>query len=322
MSCQLAVTRGDWDAARRALDWGFEAGASDARILAESARIAYVLGDMEVARGYQQRLVDFVANVPPGPSIEYVELATTASRAARLEGRASDLELTRRAAEAAISSPVPGTRLLLASAYVALAVRASVMDDEAMAERVLPELASLGSLAMAHDQTDHVRGLVLETLDRIDEAVEAIETGLAFLPPTYRPNRAQAAYDCARIRLERDGSGDRARARELINEALSTAQDLRMKPLVEKVLALKLKDQGISVETDIYTSIIAVADSVQRERPDIAQHAAPDGTVTIMFSDIEDSTVYTERLGDRAWQDLLRKHNAFIRKQLREHGGY
>ena len=74
--------------------------------------------------------------------------------------------------------------------------------------------------------------------------------------------------------------------------------------------------------TDIYTSIDIVAESVQRERPDIASHAAPDGTVTIMFSDIEDSTVLTERLGDQAWQDLLRKHNALIREQLRAHDGY
>jgi class 3 adenylate cyclase len=41
-----------------------------------------------------------------------------------------------------------------------------------------------------------------------------------------------------------------------------------------------------------------------------------------MFSDIEDSTVLTERLGDQAWQDLLRKHNALIRDQIRAYDGY
>ena len=41
-----------------------------------------------------------------------------------------------------------------------------------------------------------------------------------------------------------------------------------------------------------------------------------------MFSDIEDSTVLTERLGDQAWQELLRKHNALIREQLRAYDGY
>jgi class 3 adenylate cyclase len=95
-----------------------------------------------------------------------------------------------------------------------------------------------------------------------------------------------------------------------------------MQPALEEAMRLRMRDQGITTETDIYTSIVAVADSVQRERPDIAAHAAPDGTVTIMFSDIEDSTVLTEKLGDRGWQDLLHKHNALIREQLRAHGGY
>jgi class 3 adenylate cyclase len=80
--------------------------------------------------------------------------------------------------------------------------------------------------------------------------------------------------------------------------------------------------QGISTISGIYTSIDAVAQTVQSERPQISVHPAPDGTVTIMFSDIEDSTVLTERLGDGAWQELLRKHNALIREQLSAHGGY
>ncbi|HVO27125.1 MAG TPA: adenylate/guanylate cyclase domain-containing protein, partial [Candidatus Margulisiibacteriota bacterium] len=112
-------------------------------------------------------------------------------------------------------------------------------------------------------------------------------------------------------------------ARTLINEALSHAQKLGMQPLIERLMNLKLDQQGISSMTgDIYTSIVAVADSVQRERPDITAHAAPDGTVTIVFSDIEDSTVLTERLGDQAWQELLRRHNVLIRTQLRAHDGY
>ena len=95
-----------------------------------------------------------------------------------------------------------------------------------------------------------------------------------------------------------------------------------MKPLLEKLMATEVRGAGHQHITDIYTSIDVVADSVERERPDITSHAAPDGTVTIMFSDIEDSTVLTERLGDQAWQELLRKHNALIREQLRAHGGY
>ncbi len=61
---------------------------------------------------------------------------------------------------------------------------------------------------------------------------------------------------------------------------------------------------------------------MQSERPEISVHPAPDGTVTIMFSDIEGSTQLTERLGDKAWMELLREHNAIVRKALKEHSGF
>src|SRR5207248_178484 len=91
--------------------------------------------------------------------------------------------------------------------------------------------------------------------------------------------------------------------------------------VVDRALALKMDLQGVS-SGDIYTSIDSVARAVETERPAITIHPAPDGTVTMMFSDIEDSTVLTERLGDQAWQELLRKHNALIREQLQAHEGY
>jgi class 3 adenylate cyclase len=41
-----------------------------------------------------------------------------------------------------------------------------------------------------------------------------------------------------------------------------------------------------------------------------------------MFSDIEGSTEKTDRLGDKAWMDVLREHNAIVRQQLKAHGGF
>jgi class 3 adenylate cyclase len=63
-------------------------------------------------------------------------------------------------------------------------------------------------------------------------------------------------------------------------------------------------------------------EAISSERPDIAAYAAPDGQVTILFSDIEDSTLMTERLGDESWLEVLRAHNAIFREHLRAHGGY
>jgi ketosteroid isomerase-like protein len=63
------------------------------------------------------------------------------------------------------------------------------------------------------------------------------------------------------------------------------------------------------------TSIDAVAAAVQRERPDLRGRAAPDGTITLLFTDIEGSTAINERLGDQRWLELLRGHNVIVREQ-------
>jgi class 3 adenylate cyclase/Cdc6-like AAA superfamily ATPase len=321
----LAVTaggRGDWATARKGVELGLETIA-DFRALSAGAYIAYQVGETETAKGFNKRLLEAVALVPPGPSLEYSQAASLSARAAQISGAKPDADLIRRCARAVLEHDVVATPLLGSYAHIALATLACLTNDKTAAEELLPQIEVLGPIIVDYgDNRDHIRGLLLETLDRIGEAVEAMEAALGQVPIAYKPTRAETAYDCARIRLQRDALGDRGRARTLIDEALSTAQDLKMKPLVEKILAIKLKDQGITTETDLYTSIVAVSDSVQRERPDIAAHAAPDGTVTIMFSDIEDSTVLTERLGDQAWQQLLNKHNALIREQLKAYGGY
>lgn len=69
-------------------------------------------------------------------------------------------------------------------------------------------------------------------------------------------------------------------------------------------------------------SLERVAAEVQRERPDLSADALPDGTVTILFSDIEDFTRLTERLGDVRAQEVLRSHNEIVRAQVAACGGH
>jgi class 3 adenylate cyclase len=135
-----------------------------------------------------------------------------------------------------------------------------------------------------------------------------------------RPDKARSHVGLASV-LFAHFPDDRAEAAEHLDIATREAQAMKMKPLLDECLALKLRFQGIT-SMDVYTSIDTVVREVQAEKPDLRTHAAPDGTVTIMFSDIEDSTVLTERLGDQAWQQLLRDHNALIRAQIQIHSGY
>jgi len=69
------------------------------------------------------------------------------------------------------------------------------------------------------------------------------------------------------------------------------------------------------------TNLSAMADSVSTERPDLSGVAAPDGTVTIVFTDIEASTEINERLGDQRWLDLLRWHDGIVRGTVDRFGG-
>ncbi|HET9728520.1 MAG TPA: adenylate/guanylate cyclase domain-containing protein [Acidimicrobiia bacterium] len=70
------------------------------------------------------------------------------------------------------------------------------------------------------------------------------------------------------------------------------------------------------------TSIQRTEQAVREARPDVETAAAPDGTVTLMFSDIESSTVLLERLGDTEFLRLLGWHDAILRESAAEHRGF
>jgi len=59
-----------------------------------------------------------------------------------------------------------------------------------------------------------------------------------------------------------------------------------------------------------------------RDAGDELQRVLPEGTITIMFSDIEGFTSITEQLGDRRALDVLREHNDIIRQRIARAGGY
>jgi class 3 adenylate cyclase len=69
-------------------------------------------------------------------------------------------------------------------------------------------------------------------------------------------------------------------------------------------------------------SIDRIAATVDAERPSLRAAAAPDGTVTILFSDIEGSTELNERLGDARWVGLLLAHHRVVRDQVHAYGGF
>jgi class 3 adenylate cyclase len=88
--------------------------------------------------------------------------------------------------------------------------------------------------------------------------------------------------------------------------------------------AVALASEGVSIGMQH----LAVApepvrnDASGHRLPDLRRHAAPDGTVTLMFSDMENFSGMTARLGDIAAQKIIGEHNRIVREQLAAHGGH
>jgi class 3 adenylate cyclase len=49
--------------------------------------------------------------------------------------------------------------------------------------------------------------------------------------------------------------------------------------------------------------------------------ATPDGSVTIMFTDLCGSTELLARIGEPEWLQTLRDHNALVHERVKQHGG-
>lgn len=67
--------------------------------------------------------------------------------------------------------------------------------------------------------------------------------------------------------------------------------------------------------------IDAMATWAEIEHPEL-RRVAKDGTVNILFSDIEESTSLNEELGDRRWIRLLSAHDKLVRNSVEREDGY
>ncbi|MEE8370356.1 MAG: hypothetical protein V3S00_06280, partial [Dehalococcoidia bacterium] len=89
-------------------------------------------------------------------------------------------------------------------------------------------------------------GLLAASLERWEGAEKHFEDALEMNTRMgARPWLVHTQHDYADMLLRRDEPGDREKALELVSEALNAAQEMGMKAIVEKALALKLRAQGI-----------------------------------------------------------------------------
>jgi class 3 adenylate cyclase len=81
----------------------------------------------------------------------------------------------------------------------------------------------------------------------------------------------------------------------------------------------RVREQGVA--RLLQSSIEDLQAWAQEERAEVLTMAAADGTVTLFFSDIEDSTALNDRLGDEAWVKVLAAHDTLLRSRIDRYRG-
>ncbi len=132
------------------------------------------------------------------------------------------------------------------------------------------------------DSTDIIAGY---TIIRVDSREEAIEWSMRY------PNPA----------------GVLATAEIEVREFFEL-EDFEQGPAIDRFRELGLID--------------TIATAITKSRPDLSTATARNGTVTILFTDIEGSTQLTELLGDDGWLTVLREHNEIVRGQVLQYSGF
>ena len=318
----LCRLRGDFAAARGFNDRGLAFLPRDPRLLGTRALMEFETGDTDQGKVYLQQLLE-VEGAAAGGGFELAFAASIIPSIARISGLTEWLDVAERAGETVLSfpslTPLVAIRAKTGMAWLAV-VRRDPIEANKRYAALEPNRGTLTPSGMW--SIDHILGLLAHTMGSLEVAAGHFEAGLSFCRNSgCRPEFAAAACDYADMLGERDGPGDKEKVTALLDESLAISSELGMRPLTERVLTRKMSLQGIDVSSP-QTSIEAVVSAVEVERPNFQPHAAPDGTVTLMFTDIEGSTAMTERLGDQRAQDVLRIHNAIVREQVAAHQGF
>lgn len=150
---------------------------------------------------------------------------------------------------------------------------------------------------VCYGSVSHYLGIVASTAGELDTAESHFAHALEFNQRmATRPWIAHTRFQYAAMLLARNRPGDREKGIEMARLALSTAEAIGMKILVNRVR--ELAGAGLN------------------------EQAGPDGTVTILFTDIAGSTEMTEKLGDLRAQEILHVHNSIIREHVADNGGF
>jgi class 3 adenylate cyclase len=218
----------------------------------------------------------------------------------------------------------------LARAYLAtgrgsagLAVLTNALEDERSPVMRAPLLEAQVEVGLAEGRPDVARAASAELAELAGELTAPLVTALA------ASGRAEveladgdlpAACSTLRDAVRRWGAMGAvyraARARVLLAEAYAGRGD--RDSAVLELRTARTAFERIGAQADA----AGVARTLQALSPDASSAAARRVRRTFLFTDIVRSTPLVEALGDEAWAELLRWHDATLRAHFAAHGGH
>ncbi|MFQ6028297.1 MAG: LuxR C-terminal-related transcriptional regulator, partial [Dehalococcoidia bacterium] len=237
LSGTLCYLMGDWPAARGFSDLGLAVSPGDHRNLSNRAVGEYQVGEFDQGSVHLERLLEVMRLTPSGPHFPNAFPALVIPLIARITGLANRLELAEEAAQTVLSSPsvTPGVGQL---ARAGLGLNAVLKGDRAASEEQYAALKSRRGTMLPRGMIccDRLLGLLAQAMGNLDKAPEHFEDALAFCRKAgYKPELAWTCCDYSDTLLQRNGSGDRAKAISLLDESLSISTELGMLPLMKRV---------------------------------------------------------------------------------------
>ena len=250
----LSQLRGEWLSSRGYSERGLSISPQEPRHLGSRVLLEYQAGDFAQGREYLERLIEAMRKAPAEATMSFVVPAVVLPLVARIAETDDHLDISEEAAQVILSSR-SATPLYAMTAKCGLALIAVRKSDVTAATELYRDLESqrgtllwFGSIAL-----DRVLGLLAQTMAQLDTAADHFEDALAFCRRAgYRPELAWICHDYADTLLERNNSEDRDKATSLLDEALDIAQELGMRPLVERVLTLQEQSRSRPSRAPVY----------------------------------------------------------------------
>jgi tetratricopeptide (TPR) repeat protein len=229
----LAVKMGRWQVAR---DLAPEVGLNTRGFVGSlETHLAAIDLQVGAAGDSADRIEAQILSADRGGDIRVARLGLLSNQLTGSPAVDAVLEFVTQAEDSSERVPIERRSLVMVRAMAAV-----IEQDFETAEALYAQLADRpgGMDPRASVANGRVLGLLSATLGRPEEAETHFRDAVEFCRKAgYRPELAWTCSDYAELLRDRNEPGDRDRAIEMQNEAIAIAQELGMKPLLERVLA-------------------------------------------------------------------------------------